>query len=221
MSGPRIHDGHPGYGDVELPDLNLHQEGDDAEGSPEIIPEPSGQAAEKRPKDLVDPEEEPHAVTDRSSKRPRLEPENSDNEINNASFGPLSEKAKGKRPARSPEPEVFPDSEPDGVQESQPDEPPQTQFDDREQSPTIEPLTAYTCPICFGVVTNATMTPCGHVCCGECLFNAVEASMSRGRFSRDAEGAEARCPVCRARIPGWDGMGGGVIGLVSRTVIAL
>lgn len=159
MSGPRIHDDRPGYGDVELPDLNLHQEGGDTDDNPEIIPSPSGQAAEKRSKDLVDSEEEPHAETDRSSKRPRLEPENPDNEIRGASLGPLSEKAKGKRPARSPELEVFPGPEPDGVQESQPDEPPQTQFNDREQSPTIEPLTAYTCPICFGVVTNATMTP--------------------------------------------------------------
>jgi len=27
--------------------------------------------------------------------------------------------------------------------------------------------------------------------------------------------------VCRAKIPGWDGVGGGVIGLISKTVIAL
>jgi len=49
----------------------------------------------------------------------------------------------------------------------------------------------------------------------------VEASISRARYSRDAEGVEARCPVCRAKIPGWDGVGGGVIGLISKTVIAL
>lgn len=160
MSGSRIHDGHLGHGDVELPDLNLRQEGDDndADDNPETML-PSGQAAGKRPKDLVDPEEEPHTGTDRSPKRQRLESENLDIELESASFGPLSEKAKGKRPARSPELEVFPGSEPDGVQESQSDEPPQTQSDDREQQPTIEPLTAYTCPICFGVVTNATMTP--------------------------------------------------------------
>lgn len=160
MSGSRIHDGHLSHGDVELPDLNLRQEGDDndAHDTLETNLLPSGQAAEKRPKDLVDPEE-PHTETDRSPKRQRLEPENPDNKIKDASLGPLSEKAKGKRPARSPELDVFPGPEPDGVQESQSDEPPQTQFDDREQSPTIEPLTAYTCPICFGVVTNATMTP--------------------------------------------------------------
>ncbi|KAF7305440.1 RING-type domain-containing protein [Mycena chlorophos] len=30
---------------------------------------------------------------------------------------------------------------------------------------------------------------------------------------------EARCPVCRAEIPGWDGRGGGVIGLQMRFVV--
>jgi hypothetical protein len=32
---------------------------------------------------------------------------------------------------------------------------------------------------------------------------------------------DPRCPVCRAKIPGWDGVGGGVIGLIFRTVMAL
>ncbi|KAF9071548.1 hypothetical protein BDP27DRAFT_510908 [Rhodocollybia butyracea] len=31
-------------------------------------------------------------------------------------------------------------------------------------------LSTYTCPICFCPPTNATMTPCGHVACGSCLF---------------------------------------------------
>ena len=156
MSETRICDGHPGYGDVELQDLNLHQRGDDAGDNPE----PSSQATKKRTKGSAELAEEPDAEMGRSPKRPRLELENSDNESEDASPGPLSEKAKGKRPARSPElEEVLPNPELDEVQETQPDEPPQTQFDDREQSPAIEPLTAYTCPICFGVVTNATVTP--------------------------------------------------------------
>ena len=155
MSGSRIHGDHP---DVELPDLNLHRRGDDSKDDPESIPEPSGQAAKKRTKDSADLVEESHSGIGRSPKRPRLELESSDDE-NDASPDSLSEKAKGKRPARSPELEVLADSEVDDVQESQPDGPPQTQFDDREQSPTIQPFTAYTCPICFGVVTNATMTP--------------------------------------------------------------
>ena len=159
MSGSRIHGDHRGYGDVELPDLKLHRGGDDLGDDPEKIPEPSSQAAKKRTKDSADLTEEPRAGTGRSPKRPRLELENFDDENEDASPGPLSEKAKGKRPARSPELEVLADPELDGVQGSQPDEPPQTQFDDREQSPTIQPFTAYTCPICFGVVTNAAMTP--------------------------------------------------------------
>jgi hypothetical protein len=153
MSGFQI----PNYGDVELSDLNLHREGDDADGVPEIIPGPSGQEVKKRVASLV---EEFDGETGPSPKRPRLELEDSDNDEGAASPGPLSEKAKGKRPARSPElEEVSPKPELDCVQEPQPDEPPQTQFDDRAQSPTIEPLTLYTCPICFCVVTNAAMTP--------------------------------------------------------------
>ena len=160
MSRSRVPEGYPDYGDVELPDLNLHQRGDDTVDVPEPIPEPSGQETKKRAKDSADLTEESDAETARSPKRPRLDLENSDNENEDPSLGPLSEKAKGKRPARSPElKEVSPQPELDDIQESQPDEPPQTQFDDREQSPMVEPLTAYTCPICFGVATNATMTP--------------------------------------------------------------
>lgn len=44
---------------------------------------------------------------------------------------------------------------------------------------TREPLATYTCPICFFPPTNATLTPCGHICCGPCLFTAVKATMQR------------------------------------------
>ena len=160
MSGSRVLDGHSGHEVVELPDLDLHQRGDDTANVPEPTPELGGQGTKKRAKDLAGLEEEPDAETGRSSKRPRLELGTSDDENEDPSHDPLSEKARGKRPARSPElEEVLPTPEPDGVHESQPGEPPQTQFDGREQSPTIEPFAAYTCPICFGVVTNATMTP--------------------------------------------------------------
>ncbi|KAK1227077.1 hypothetical protein PQX77_009910 [Marasmius sp. AFHP31] len=73
-------------------------------------------------------------------------------------------------------------------------------------------LADYTCPICFSPPTNATLTPCGHICCGPCLFAAVKSSMKRAQMA-GPEDAGARCPVCRATIPGWDGRGGGVIGL--------
>jgi hypothetical protein len=44
----------------------------------------------------------------------------------------------------------------------------------------LEPLSAYSCPICFFPPTNATLTPCGHVCCGPCLFTAVKTMAQRG-----------------------------------------
>ena len=106
--------------------------------------------------------------------------------------------------------------------------------------PPPETLSEYTCPICFSPPTNATITPCGHICCGACLFTAVKTTLHRGAmtFTREPNiarfvlclvcfgifGADAvvvRCPVCRAPIPGWDGRGGGVIGLRPRVVITL
>ena len=148
----------PEYRGVELPDLNLHRDSDEV---PEPISGSSGQEVKKRTKDTANQGEESCAEAGRSPKRLRLELETSDTEEEVSSPGPLSEKAKGKRPARSPEvEEVLSKQYLDyALDESQQEEPPQTQFDHREQSPTIEPLTAYTCPICFGVVTNATMTP--------------------------------------------------------------
>ncbi|KAJ7218863.1 hypothetical protein B0H12DRAFT_1031838, partial [Mycena haematopus] len=82
----------------------------------------------------------------------------------------------------------------------------------------LEPLSAYTCPICFFPPTNATLTPCGHVCCGACLFTTMETMLQRAGPSHRTV---RRCPVCRAPIPGWDGHGGGVIGLKVRVVLSL
>lgn len=85
------------------------------------------------------------------------------------------------------------------------------------------PLSSYTCPICFSPPTNATLTPCGHVCCGACLFTAVKSTLQRGAFMGGGmgQGNLPRCPVCRAPIPGWDGTGGGVIGLRPKAVFLL
>ncbi|KAI0303698.1 hypothetical protein B0F90DRAFT_1708299 [Multifurca ochricompacta] len=80
-----------------------------------------------------------------------------------------------------------------------------------------ELLHTYTCPICFSSPTNATLTPCGHIMCGECLFTAVGAAAARIGIASLA----ARCPVCRAPIPKWDGRGGGVIGLQPRVIITI
>ncbi|KAJ3979008.1 hypothetical protein F5890DRAFT_1547551, partial [Lentinula detonsa] len=40
-------------------------------------------------------------------------------------------------------------------------------------------LSTYNCHICFSPPTNATMTPCGHVACGPCLFTAVKTALRR------------------------------------------
>lgn len=90
--------------------------------------------------------------------------------------------------------------------------------------PTSAPelLSAYTCPICFCAPTNATLTPCGHVACGACLFTAIKTTMHRTMvMGADGSLTGARCPVCRAPIPGWDGRGGGVVGLKLRAVFTL
>ncbi|KAG6888012.1 hypothetical protein C0992_009925 [Termitomyces sp. T32_za158] len=87
--------------------------------------------------------------------------------------------------------------------------------------PAPEPLADYTCPICFFPPTNATLTPCGHICCGACLFMAVKSALQRGNLVNNADANVARCPVCRAPIPGWDGRGGGVIGLKARSLLTL
>ncbi|KAI0090213.1 hypothetical protein BDY19DRAFT_939055 [Irpex rosettiformis] len=83
--------------------------------------------------------------------------------------------------------------------------------------PRVGPLSAYNCPICFSPPSFATLTPCGHICCGECLFSAVKSSFERGALHGPAA-QQAKCPVCRAPIPDWDGKGGGVIGLRPRVL---
>ncbi|EIM90662.1 uncharacterized protein STEHIDRAFT_136703 [Stereum hirsutum FP-91666 SS1] len=93
-----------------------------------------------------------------------------------------------------------------------------TQSRPREPTPAAESLlSSYACPICFSPPINATLTPCGHIMCGECLFTAVGVAVGR----TGAVGLGARCPVCRANLPGWDGRGGGVIGLKARVLISL
>ncbi|KAF8557109.1 hypothetical protein OG21DRAFT_1505732 [Imleria badia] len=84
-----------------------------------------------------------------------------------------------------------------------------------------EPLSTYTCPICFSAPTNATLTPCGHICCGLCLFTAVKSTIRRNMVVAMDRAPAARCPVCRAEIPGWDGRGGGVVGLKMQVLYSL
>ncbi|KAF8529897.1 hypothetical protein JB92DRAFT_2695503 [Gautieria morchelliformis] len=85
-------------------------------------------------------------------------------------------------------------------------------------------LSSHTCPICFSTVTNACLTPCGHVLCGACLFAAVKSNIKRALEATTSTGGDrtpARCPVCRAVLKDWDGKGRGIIPLKIRTVVAL
>jgi len=68
-----------------------------------------------------------------------------------------------------------------------------TEAEKAPSKPVPEPLSAFTCPICFSPPMNATVTPCGHICCGECLFTAVKTTMQRAATNtRSGEGGP-RC----------------------------
>ncbi|KAE8268852.1 hypothetical protein A4X09_0g3489 [Tilletia walkeri] len=47
-------------------------------------------------------------------------------------------------------------------------------------------LSTYNCPICLSPPTNAVSTPCGHVFCGGCLFDAL-ATQTKKKQQEDAE----------------------------------
>ncbi|KIK56202.1 hypothetical protein GYMLUDRAFT_76307 [Collybiopsis luxurians FD-317 M1] len=141
--------------------------------------------------------------------------------LNNPDEQPtFSNKGKGKAKEEDEEDELLltSKSKSKGKQKALPPNAPASQV-----SPEIlaeHSLSTYTCPICFCPPTNATITPCGHLACGSCLFTAIKTAQRReNRFGGGAkEDGGPRCPVCRAIIPGWDGKGGGVIGLVMQTV---
>ncbi|KAF8524826.1 hypothetical protein BU17DRAFT_30545, partial [Hysterangium stoloniferum] len=83
-------------------------------------------------------------------------------------------------------------------------------------------LATHTCPICFSTITNACLTPCGHVLCGACLWASVRSSIQRAMdMGRGPQELGAKCPVCRAAIKGWDGQGGGIIPLKIRIITTL
>ncbi|EJU01438.1 hypothetical protein DACRYDRAFT_107988 [Dacryopinax primogenitus] len=65
--------------------------------------------------------------------------------------------------------------------------------------PPLQPLTSYTCPICFSPPAHATITPCGHLMCGECLYNSVKANLERAMQAPPGD-AHPQCPVCRANL---------------------
>lgn len=84
------------------------------------------------------------------------------------------------------------------------------------------PASEFNCPICFCPPTAAVLTLCGHVMCGSCLFASVDSAAIRNRgMGYGGEALIAKCPVCRATLEGWDGRGGGVIGMELKTTKAL
>lgn len=89
--------------------------------------------------------------------------------------------------APSPEPATGPSSARD--EKAQADTPPRSPKGQAESAQcvpatrNIEPLASYSCPICLSPPTYATITPCGHVLCGDCLFSSVKTTMERGAYT--------------------------------------
>lgn len=143
------------------------------------------------------------------SKKRKLESDVPKLPLKNKKKGKGKGKGKSKATAISLSPILPPPPPPPPTQSKSPNPPPAP----------AEPLSEYTCPICFFPPTNATLTPCGHVCCGSCLFTAIKTTLHRGASMGIAINTGEnvpRCPVCRAVIRCWDGRGGGVIGLKVR-----
>ncbi|KAF8335963.1 uncharacterized protein EI90DRAFT_2832065, partial [Cantharellus anzutake] len=75
------------------------------------------------------------------------------------------------------------------------------------------PMSSYVCPICLSPPRMSTLTLCGHILCASCLWDSVRSARVR-ELDGPAPGTNnARCPVCREDLKGWDWKGGGVIGL--------
>lgn len=52
------------------------------------------------------------------------------------------------------------------------------------------------CPVCMESITEAVATPCGHVFCSECIYQALAASKTgSGRGLNNKK--SGRCPICR------------------------
>ncbi|KAK0535369.1 hypothetical protein OC842_002347 [Tilletia horrida] len=121
---------------------------------------------------------------------------------------PLSAKAAGKRKA-SAEPE-------EDQEQQQQQQPRKGSKRQREEQPAAL-LSAYNCPICLSPPVNATTTSCGHLFCGDCLFNALRTQASNrsvterfhstflgsNSFARPPAAAAAAAPPLRIGQPGY------------------
>ena len=117
-------------------------------------------------------------------------------ELSSRPISPNGNPVKGKGKAKesqpqspdSPEPITIPDvptSDRKGKNKA-------LHVEQKSKKPKEELLGSYSCPICFSPPTNATLTPCGHICCGLCLFMAVKTTMQRAAMMMAPEGAIAR-----------------------------
>lgn len=78
---------------------------------------------------------------------------------------------------RTPQEDIASGSPSSPIQVTSIQTPPNLNTSDRR--PTVGPLSSYNCPICFSPPSFATLTPCGHICCAECLFSAVRSGTQR------------------------------------------
>lgn len=143
-------------GGLRYPDAGPSQHGAESSASSSTVPHASGGPID------VD------ALSDNiEMPRTQLLPEASSSTIGSMSFARLLNFEDDERP--SPPPAQPRNSGPSSAESSSKRHPPAK-------------LSGYNCPICFSPPTYATMTPCGHVCCGECLFTAVKTSIQRSVY---------------------------------------
>ncbi|KAL5498669.1 hypothetical protein ACEPAH_2024 [Sanghuangporus vaninii] len=56
------------------------------------------------------------------------------------------------------------------------------------------------CPVCFGVLTDAIVTPCMHIFCRECINAYLVTPAAPGPDEGNLKADERTCPVCRGAI---------------------
>ena len=62
---------------------------------------------------------------------------------------------------------------------------PEAQVEPVSTTPKVQNSSPYNCPICFSPPAYPTLTPCGHVCCGDCLFAAVKNLTAHNVYNRN------------------------------------
>ncbi|KAK0525688.1 hypothetical protein OC834_005074 [Tilletia horrida] len=110
---------------------------------------------------------------------------------NHSSSGGLSERAKAKSRALDP-------PLPSSLLSPAATEPLPYHADPNATPISLPLLSTYNCPICFCPPVNAVTTPCGHVFCGSCLFDALLTQNKK----KQEEDLERRIFVS-GRLSGW------------------